>query len=218
MIDVLFPPSVVVIEATPAMWDAPLRPAEAWAVRNAVPGRRREFAAGRACARAALGRLGLHDASMPVGETREPRWPDGMIGSISHCRNRCIVAVARRGDWIGLGLDLERVEPLEGTEISLVGSPAELEAAGRSTGLPEAVAAKVLFSVKEAVYKACFPVLGERWDFFDVGVRLGAGTYVAAAPALMVSGRYVLDDGWIFAGATLPAQALAARSDSSALR
>ena len=78
---------------------------------------------------------------------------------------------------------------------------------------------KLLFVIKEAVYKCCFPLLGERWDFSDVTVRVEpGGRFESATPAQTVSGRYALSEGWILAGAVLRDPQATPRSASSALR
>ncbi len=212
----LFPLEVVTCEATPAMWDAPPHPGEQPAIRHAVTSRRREFAAGRACARRAVSRLGFGEAVLPASHDHLPRWPDGILGSIAHCRDRCVVAVARRGAIIGLGLDLERDEPLEGGVVQLVCSPEELAAARVSAGRSAAV---LLFSIKEAVYKCCFPLTRERWDFSDVTVLIQPeGCFEAVTPAQPVSGRYAGSNGWVLAGAVLRDPQAEPRNPSSALR
>src|SRR4051794_10899097 len=53
-------------------------------VEKAAPKRRREFALGRACARAALKGLGHGDAVIGKSANGAPIWPDGIIGSITH--------------------------------------------------------------------------------------------------------------------------------------
>ena len=46
------------------------------AIRRAAPARRREFAAGRACARHALAALGVGAVAVPQAKDRAPLWPD----------------------------------------------------------------------------------------------------------------------------------------------
>lgn len=64
---------------------APLCPEEAAAVACSVEKRRREFAAVRVCARSAMTALGLPPQSVLPGERGAPRWPDGFVGSMTHC-------------------------------------------------------------------------------------------------------------------------------------
>jgi len=201
----LFPECVVTVEATDEMWHAALFAAEEIAIRNARPKRRREFAAGRACARVALARLGVPQAVLPVGLDRLPLWPAGILGSISHCDTTCAVAVARRDDLAGLGLDVERADPLDEGTVSMVCAEEELEDARRRSGLHRGVAAKLLFSAKEAVYKCCYPLLRERWDFDEVRIQLESPDAFVATPRgrSALHGRYVVDSDRILTTVTI---------------
>ena len=169
----LFPEGVVVEVATPEMWDGPLYPEEEISIRNAVPKRRREFAAGRNCARRALALLGVEDRPLPMGSDREVLWPDGIVGSISHCDDLCAVAVARRDSAAGIGLDVERGVPLDSELVSLVCTPAEqvrLKDLPSRPGLPWST---MVFTAKESVYKCVFPLVRTFLEFSDVEVDLG---------------------------------------------
>ena len=70
----LFPMKVEVCVATPEMYESPLFAVEASAMSRAVPERRREFVAGRSCARVALARLGAPASPICVGPDRAPVW------------------------------------------------------------------------------------------------------------------------------------------------
>lgn len=139
---------------------------EAALVPNAREPRRLEFAAGRAAARAALRRLGLESGPILARPERDPIWPDGVAGSITHTRGWALAATAR--GLGGLGLDLEGDEPLEPRVAARVCRLDEL------AGEPEL--AKLRFVAKEAFYKAVFPRV-RRWIGFDeVRVEVDAST------------------------------------------
>lgn len=122
-------------------------------LRMARPRRRREWLSGRLCAALALRRLG---ASEFVGmQGRAPCWPDRCAGSISHSPAR-VVAVAGRG-FSGLGVDCEL--RLDAAAASLL-APAVLSSGdlrARPVWLGEADAVSVIFSAKEALFKALSP-------------------------------------------------------------
>ena len=172
LLDDLFPEEVVVSTLDEGSVPPPLFPGELEAVARAVLARREEFARGRACARAAIARLGLPAGPILVNERRAPIWPDGVVGSITHCRGLVAVAACRKGRILGLGLDAEPFEPVETEVARLVWSAAECRRAVETTGLEEHLAAKLVFSAKETVHKCIEPLTGETLDFLDVELVL----------------------------------------------
>ncbi|MEA2664408.1 MAG: hypothetical protein QOI11_1352 [Candidatus Eremiobacteraeota bacterium] len=149
-----------------------LFPEEAAAVRTVVPKRRDEFVAGRTNARRALAELGLAPAAIPIGPRRAPIWPAGIAGSISHCKGYCIAIAARTHDFAGVGIDVELDEPISEGVAARICFGAELAdraALERRLGMD---LPKLLFSIKESVYKAYFPLAETFLDFSDVAVEL----------------------------------------------
>jgi len=213
MIESLFPSSVAIQVATASMWEESLLPEEEVCVEKALARRRREFTAGRACARTALANLGVERRPLVSAPDRTPTWPDGIVGSISHCADLCAAAVARKLEFAGIGLDVERADPLESSLITTVCADEELELAIQATGLEAGVVAKILFSAKETVYKCSYPLTQTWWDFRDVTVRLhGAGEWTGILPAAewgssanprSLEGRFVMRENWILTGCSL---------------
>jgi len=120
---------------------------------GAAPRRLRELAAGRHCAREALGALGFAAVALPQRPDRRPAWPAGAVGSISHSGDYCAAVVARRADCAGIGLDAERwgrVRPEIWRRIATAPELAWLERLGDDADRW----ATRLFSAKEAFYKA----------------------------------------------------------------
>lgn len=158
MLDLL-PDTVATAEEFGDLDDAYLFPEEAATVARAVEGRRREFATGRACLRRALGRLGLPPVPILPGERGAPVWPDGIVGSLTHCVGYRGAAVARRDDVLTIGIDAELDAPLPDGIAEAVALDAELK---MLAALPAHPAApnwdRLLFSAKESVYKAWYPV------------------------------------------------------------
>src|SRR5215475_9485627 len=77
---------------------------EASAIAHAAPGRRREFASVRHCARRALRRIGLPPAPILPDADGVPRWPTGVVGSMTHCEGYRAAVVARSGRVRGIGI------------------------------------------------------------------------------------------------------------------
>jgi 4'-phosphopantetheinyl transferase EntD len=142
----------------PVTDDAGLLPGEEASLTRAIPTRRAEFAAGRRAARRAIGD---GTATIAVAADRAPVWPKGILGSIAHDDGLAIVTVARAG--VGLGVDLTGAEDLpEETRAVILTAPSET----RLTG-PEA---KAVFAIKEAIFKALYPRVGDIFDFDAVAV------------------------------------------------
>ena len=81
-------------------------------IHNAVDKRKREFTAGRICARAALKKLGYTHFPLLTGNDRAPIWPDDISGSLAHTNLYCGVALARKKDFPSLGFDMELIDRL----------------------------------------------------------------------------------------------------------
>ncbi|MDJ0849619.1 MAG: 4'-phosphopantetheinyl transferase superfamily protein [Myxococcota bacterium] len=204
-IEALFPEGVVVVVASGALWDAPLLPEEERCVAGAAERRRRQFAAGRACAREALARLGAPPAPLLRQADRSPRWPEGVVGSISHCDGRCAAAVAWEADFAGLGLDVERRGRATDRLLPRVATPRErarLEAAEAGNEL-----LTLLFSAKESVYKCLSRHLLGTLRWHDVEVEFGPGARIAVqllrAPAALGGLPARLEGGFSLGAETL---------------
>jgi len=228
LIETLFPAPVLTLAATPDMWSGTLLPEEeACLSPRAILKRRREFTAGRVCARAALAMLGVRDRPLLVAADRSPVWPEGIVGSLSHCGDYCGVAVARRGPIAGVGFDVERARPLEGRVASFVCSDEERGRLESLPDLPAGLWAVIVFSAKESAYKCYHPVMKNFLDFHDVRIDLAprrgeftARILKARGPAGIVSdpgltelrGRFAWNDAYVFAGVTLSEAELPLRS------
>ena len=175
----LLPPTVQVAAADPRAPAPPLAGAEGEAVAGAVERRRREFSAGRGAARAALVALGHPPASIPMATDRAPVWPAGIVGSISHSAGDCVAVVAEARIHRSVAVDLEPEAELDAALLDTVLTPAERAAL---EGRPDRLAlALVIFSAKECVYKAQYPLTGLLLDFQQVEVTLDplSGSFMA---------------------------------------
>ncbi len=123
---------------------------------NAAQRRRLSFALGRAAARDALAELGVASVAIGRGPAGEPVWPDGFVGAITHSGDLAIAIAGRRSDYAGLGVDLEQLSPGLSTRAArLVCTPSEMAWVGDAGTTARAT---LLFSAKEAVFKALFPI------------------------------------------------------------
>lgn len=158
-----------------------LFPQEVSTIARAVPKRRREFAAGRRAARAAMAELGLPPEPILRGKQREPLWPEGIAGSIAHCDTLCIAAVSRAHR--SLGLDIEPATPLAADLEDVVCTPAERAWLDTQPAATRGLHAKQIFSAKEAVYKAQYPLTGRMIGFEEVDITFAGAEFSASTAA-----------------------------------
>jgi enterobactin synthetase component D len=185
---------------------------------GAVPSRRMEFVAGRACAQRALRTLlpGF-SGTVPINPDRDPRWPAGIVGSLTHSGTIAAAAVARASDALGLGIDVEAIispDTVKSVQ-RLIASAGEGPA---PKGYTDELYATLLFSAKEAVFKCLFPIARRPFFFEHARVDLLPATaafrtvlLIDLAPELpahrILWGRYAITDGHIYTAMALPARA-----------
>ncbi|WP_406441059.1 4'-phosphopantetheinyl transferase superfamily protein [Streptomyces sp. NBC_01613] len=175
MIEELLPDEVVAVEVhgDDGSEPAPLYPEEAEVVARAVEKRRREFALVRACARRAMEKLGVPPQPLVPGERGAPGWPPGLAGSMTHCDGYCAAALVRATDLASLGIDAEPHEPLPEGVLDAVSLPGERAGLHRLAGRhPEIHWDRLLFSAKESVYKAWFPLTGQWLEFTEADIEV----------------------------------------------
>ena len=219
MIDEILPAVVSCAEAFTDPPDTWLFPEEAAIVANAADKRRREFRAGRNCARSALRRLGLEPGPILTGESGAPLWPPGIAGSITHCAGYRAAAVAWASDTVTIGLDAEPCETLPDGVLDLVSLPTERHGLRDCSDFAPGICwDRLLFCAKESIYKAWFP-LARRWLGFEeaeVTFNAAEGTFAARllVPGPRVggreltgfTGRWIVRDGVMLTALAVPAR------------
>jgi 4'-phosphopantetheinyl transferase EntD len=195
----ILPPGASAAEAFGDVDGVRLFEAEEAALGGASLRRYAEFSTGRACARAALAQLGLPPVAIPRGPRGEPRWPDGVTGSITHCTGYRACAVARSAEVAALGIDAEPAAPLPARVLAAVATPAERAwLAERMAWAPEVCWDALLFSAKESAYKAWFPLTGAPLGFADVAVGEPAdGRFTVRLLAPGYRGAREFEGGWL---------------------
>jgi 4'-phosphopantetheinyl transferase EntD len=204
VIEELVPAAVVAVEAFGDPADpVELFPEEEAVVARAVAKRRHEFTTARACARAALAKLGLPPVPIVPGLRGAPGWPPGVVGSITHCAGYRACALAFDSDVVTIGLDAEPHDVLPGGVLDMVAIAEErVWLRELATASPEVCWDRLLFSAKESVYKAWFP-LTQRWLGFEEAAVTAApdGTFNARllVPGPVVRGRTLtgFDGRWL---------------------
>ena len=136
------------------------------------PKRLSDFSTGRYCAMKALDQLWMKDVIIPIGPNREPIWPEGIVGSISHCDSLTGAIVAKKSDHISLGLDIEEIGRVTPDLWDLVFTENEKVYLSSLNGRKLEEQSTAIFSIKEAFYKFQHPLTKTFLDFLDEEVSL----------------------------------------------
>jgi 4'-phosphopantetheinyl transferase EntD len=213
MLEQLLPPPIAVVERYDDDEPVELFPEEEAQLGNAVPKRRFEFGTVRACAREAMRVLDVAPAAILPGPKREPLWPDGIVGSLTHCAGYRAAALARTSDFETIGIDAEPHLPAPDGVLGAIAIPAEL---GRMAGLkaedPKICWDRLLFSAKETTYKAWFPVTRRWLGFEDADITLDAdGTFhsrilLPDSPIAGFDGRWLVQGDLLLTAIAVPAR------------
>ena len=163
--------------------------------------RRDEFLSARTCAHRALAEAGWRVRQcVPRGRHREPLWPHGFVGSITHTRGHHAAVAARREDLSTIGIDFERRDAVAARHAPLVLRPAELIRLHNDSFLDPPSLLATLVSAKESAYKAWHGIRGVPVRALDIEVSLEADLSFTVCvsrdgerPATF-EGRAVLDD------------------------
>lgn len=137
-----------------------------------VPKRQAEYLFGRIAARRALAEIGWPDAQIGTGPQREPLWPQGVLGAISHTDTYAAATAVRAGGFRGIGIDIEAAlapDAIASTEHYAM-TPQELQVLRQQSALAYPLALAIAFSAKESIYKALFPTVGRYFGFEAVRI------------------------------------------------
>ncbi len=210
----LLAPPIRTAEMDPRAADAALLPGEEAAVARAVDKRRREFIAGRTCARRAMAALGEPPAPIPQGEDRAPVWPEGLVGSITHTGTWCAAAVARAADGIrSLGLDIEPAEAIQSELLRIICLPEERAFLAAQPADQRGLLGRIMFSAKESAFKCQYALSRAMLAYhaMRIDLDLPAQRFVAvfqrdAAPFSSgdeLQGRLLVSEGYVLTAVAL---------------
>lgn len=147
-----------------------LSASEAAPLAGAIVSVRRASGAARIVARTLLTRLGSPSSELPRLRSGATRWPAGVVGSMAHDGDFAVAAVVPARALVSIGIDVEPALPLAPELVDVVATRRE-----REELQGDLVCARLLFCIKEAVYKATHPYDGFFLEHHDVEVRMDAG-------------------------------------------
>ena len=157
--------------------------------------RRADFAMGRAAAARGLAAIGVPEQAIGRGARREPVWPEGVAGSISHTSALAVAVVCRTGDGSAatVGIDAERIGAVARADHETLFTSEERAFLARGPALGREFAATCLFCAKEALYKAQFPLTGAFVDLPEVSLAPADAAAAAAGTWRLRHGPAVLE-------------------------
>ena len=139
---------------------------------QAVTKRKSEFFAGRYSCLRVLKLLQAQSKFVGVGSHREPLWPEGFTGSISHCCGSALAVISDKRQIISVGVDRENWfdEKVAKQVYDIVLSSTEKERLN-TVPLQFNTALTIVFSAKESAFKALHPLIRRFFGFDAVSVE-----------------------------------------------
>jgi len=141
---------------------------------GAVLKRQCEYLAGRFCANEGLKQLEhklaieIGNKEVATGKNREPLWPQGVLGAISHSSRFAMAVVAQdKGSYLGVGIDIEEemAKDLARDVSGQIMSEKEKRLNHQLDGFDNKSFVTLVFSAKESIFKALYPSVGEYFGF-----------------------------------------------------
>ncbi|MBB3228248.1 4'-phosphopantetheinyl transferase EntD [Luteibacter sp. Sphag1AF] len=171
-------------------------------LKRAVSKRQAEYLYGRVAAAQALAILDVPPADIGSGPAREPLWPPGVIGSITHTHRFAAAIAVASSQCTGIGMDIEHLvtpDAAQSIESTVLNTSERALLDGWGSTLPYNTLLTVAFSAKESFYKATFATVGSYFDFHAVtltALNPSAGTLELTvdrtlAPAIPKDRRFV---------------------------
>ena len=168
-----------------------LPPEEEILVAKAADKRKRDFALGRACARAALEQSGHRGIVIGKAEDGAPCWPGGVVGSITHAQGYAAALVGEASQFSGIGVDAERLNGVTEELWPRLFDAADRRYLSSLDGVARDLAATLFFSAKESCYKA-WAVKGGL-PFGEIHITMEQDGFTAAWSGRILHGRYAAE-------------------------
>ena len=193
----LFPSSVVAAELIGPAPRALLTPSELKSISHCAEKRIQDFTRGRACAHRALSELGIRNFSLLAGERRDPLWPDGISGSITHTAGFAAAVAAPRSGIASVGIDCEIIESVDEELWSRICTPTEQARLMSMPVTERGRQAALIFAAKEAFYKCQFPVSRQWVGFEDVDIEPTDWPATAGSFRILPQKSLPVSEGWV---------------------
>ena len=137
----------------------------------------RDFSSGRYCAKEVLGKLGEANSEILIGSEKEPLWPKGFVGSISHAKDLVGAVASKSTQLVSIGLDIEKIGRVKKVMWRAIFTPIEQEFLNTLSEVDELFYTTLYFSMKESFYKLQHPITKKYLGFTDVELRHQNGVF-----------------------------------------
>lgn len=132
---------------------------------KSVKKRQAEFLAGRYTSRLGLRELNVSDDFIVKSRNRAPIWPINIVGSISHTETKAMAAIGLKDDFHYVGVDVESIittsDYINILDLILVKNEHRWLTRNKELYLT------LIFSAKESLFKALYPLVNIYFDFVD---------------------------------------------------
>jgi phosphopantetheine--protein transferase-like protein len=129
------------------------------------------FSTGRLCAKRAMENLNIADNEILIGPDKEPIWPKGIVGSISHTEGMAGAVAARSSKLLSIGMDIEEIGRVKVNMWDMLFTPAEQKYLNQLPEKEKAFYTTLFFSMKESFYKLQYPLTKFKLWFTDVEIN-----------------------------------------------
>lgn len=180
-------------------------PREKYLAKYMVPQRALEFLAGRFAAQCTLNALGVSGEAVLRGKAGEPIWPEGVVGSITHCKGYVAAATGVSALYASIGIDVEIRKILPEETIPYIFNRLDIDK--YKDKIYGNIVGSIMFSAKESVIKAYYFLNKKIIHFNDISIILNDEHYtfdafIADEPITHLNGspigRYAISDKFIF--------------------
>jgi 4'-phosphopantetheinyl transferase EntD len=145
-----------------------LSPAELALVDGSAGKRKTDFSTGRFCAKKALEQLGIGHSQILRDSGKQPIWPAGIVGSISHSSLLTGAIVGKNSDIVSVGLDIETIGGVELNMWDILFLESEQQFLNLLNNEDRNLYPTLLFSLKECFYKFQYPLTRQFLEFNEV--------------------------------------------------
>jgi 4'-phosphopantetheinyl transferase EntD len=145
-----------------------LYPAELALVERSASKRKTDFSTGRFCARKALEQFGIDHTAILRDSGKQPIWPAGIAGSISHSNQLTGAIVGKSKHVVSVGLDIEKTGGVQLNMWNILFLESEQQFLNSLNEEDRNMYPTLIFSLKESFYKFQYPLTGQFLEFNDV--------------------------------------------------